>query len=159
MITKTTLPYEFLVRFKDGKIAGAHVQMIERVMDGDDLIAERALDAQPVTDKTDFPLAELLGQVNSAALATIEDLKEQIAELEKRPVMPEPSTQVDLLATLSAKFDELLPPEAQAAFAVPFATVRVLVQAGRMDLARSVIEETPVPKKLGPAKAELLTLF
>jgi hypothetical protein len=75
-----TQPYEFLVRFRDGKISGAHVQFITIYPDGH----FKLHDAQPISKDTKFPLSEILDQSQAAALATIAELLTANAELQDR---------------------------------------------------------------------------
>jgi len=65
----------------------------------------------------------------------------------------------DLLDQLNTAFKTALPPEAQAAFAAPYAIVRVLVEADELELAKAVISGIEVPEELQEAKAGLLALF
>jgi hypothetical protein len=65
----------------------------------------------------------------------------------------------DLLDQLNSAFKTALEPEAQAAFAAPYAIVRVLVEADELDLARAVIVGIEVPPELEEARAGLLAIL
>lgn len=49
-IEKTVRPYEVLVRFGRAGFQGAHVQDIEEVVEGDEVLAARILPARPLTE-------------------------------------------------------------------------------------------------------------
>lgn len=88
-ITKTQQPYEFLVRFdKDGKLAGAHIQFRTFVIDedGTTVLSEKVGDAQPVemAGQTGFPLADVLADVQAAALAKCDELQVALTTSEGR---------------------------------------------------------------------------
>lgn len=84
IMSRTTIiqPYEFLVRFKDNKISGSHIQQIEYVYEGNKELFHHIHDPQPVTENGDFPLKDILDQIHIAALATIEILNKEIATLQ-----------------------------------------------------------------------------
>jgi hypothetical protein len=73
---KTTLPYEFLARFRDGRLAGCHAQFIDVFRDDDNnnVIAEKLGPALPVAvaESAGFPLDQILGDLHKGALAEIE---------------------------------------------------------------------------------------
>lgn len=73
-------------------------------------------------------------------------------------IPPEPATP-PLISALHAAFTSTLPPEAQVAFAAPYAIVRTLVQADQMQLAADYIASVPVPPELEAAKAALIALI
>lgn len=102
MSLQTTIePYEFLARFRNGKLSGAHIQNIVVVRDGESVISEHIMDAKPV-GSSDFPLSDILDATTKAAMQTyaeqvaiiaerdktITGLNEQIAELKKAAVAP-----------------------------------------------------------------------
>lgn len=78
-LTTTEEPYEFLARFRNGKLVGAHVQNILVTKDGDKMISETILDAKPVGAKG-FPLADILDATTQAALKTNAEQKQTIAD-------------------------------------------------------------------------------
>jgi len=72
-IEKKTRPYEFLVRWgQGGAITGAHVQMIEEVIEDGTVLAAKIQDAQPVAlaGSIGFPLEQVLSAAHRDALAT-----------------------------------------------------------------------------------------
>ena len=87
----------------------------------------------------------------AAGLAEIERLETALAAAQGQP--PSPST--DLLAEMDAEFS-LLHDAVQAAFAAPWATVRVLVQAGKQSLAHAYVDSLAVPDDLLTTKAAIL---
>lgn len=151
-MTTQTLPYEILLRFADGKLSGAHYVEISRYLDdAGELITEKIGNAQPIPTE----LSEsILGAVNTAALARIAELEAQLAAV-GTPEVPANS----LISNLHAAFTSTLPPEAQVAFAAPYAIVRTLVQADQMQLAADYIASVPVPPELEEAKRALINLI
>lgn len=69
-----TYPYEFLVRWRGGKLSGAHIQYIEHYPDGH----FNLLPPQPVEEGGKFPLATILGDLHIAALAKIQKLEDEL---------------------------------------------------------------------------------
>lgn len=85
-ITKQKTPYEFLVRWKDGAIAGAHVRFLETLIETDasgavTALAEKEGDALPVSvaGEAGFPVADILSVALTTALATIDALQLALA--------------------------------------------------------------------------------
>lgn len=78
-ITKQQTPYELLVRWNNGLVAGAHFKFLETLFETDaagvvTVLYEKESDAQPVSmaGGADFPLADILNLAQSTALATAE---------------------------------------------------------------------------------------
>lgn len=73
-IQELTRPYEVLVRWRDGALAGAHVQFITQVVDGDRVMAETLGQAMPVDvgAGVGFPIADILQQIHVDALAAVD---------------------------------------------------------------------------------------
>jgi hypothetical protein len=87
-MTTQTLPYEFLARWDDktGAFRGAHIQFIENVLDdGGNIVSQHLGQARSVGDAKDFPLADILSQVQVDALAAFDmkaaELTDKDAEL------------------------------------------------------------------------------
>jgi hypothetical protein len=77
----TKHPYELLIRWdQQGQLAGAHVQYRYVIKDSDQIIGESVGQAEPLTIG-DFPLTDLLNQVQADALAKIEQLKFEVERL------------------------------------------------------------------------------
>lgn len=88
-IQKITRPYEFLARWRDGVLAGAHIGFIEEVVEDGQVLSQKVLDVMPVAvaGATGFPLADILTQLQAdaiterdAALAEKTALQAQLAE-------------------------------------------------------------------------------
>ena len=48
-LEKTVQPYEILIRFKeDGSISGAHFKQIETIKDGEEIINQKQIMAEPI---------------------------------------------------------------------------------------------------------------
>lgn len=71
-------PYEFLVRWREGKISGSHIQYIEHVYEGDKEVFHHIHDPQPVTESSEFPLKDILDKTLVAALATVQSLQDEL---------------------------------------------------------------------------------
>lgn len=106
-------------------------------------------------------LKTLLPEVELKAMDEIERLKsthaDELAEAQGQPRPSSPTAQV--LADLSAAFDTTLPPDAQTSFAMPYAIVRVLVEAEKWRLAAAVIMGIEVPPELADAKQNLINII
>lgn len=168
----TTIFYELLLRGDlAGNLAGMHFQ--RRTLYRDEsgaVLTERILDPEPV-EAGSACLAEILPALNTSALAQVATLSAQLATAQDAVAAGEatiaglqaqidtlsaPPAEPDLLANLNAVFAAAVPEQARGAFAQPYALVRILIQAGQIAMARSVIENTPVPAELAGAKAQIL---
>lgn len=79
----TKTPDELLIRWRDGKISGAHVRWLYAITDGGNVVSEQSGSAEPVSisdDGTGFPIADILPHVESGA---IERMNDEIALREK----------------------------------------------------------------------------
>lgn len=83
-IIKTSAPYEFLVRWKDGAIAGAHVRYLETIKDGDTVVSVKEGDPMPVSlaGGAGFPLADILTPLQTQALADLATAQAVVAPLQ-----------------------------------------------------------------------------
>lgn len=70
-IEKITRPYEFLARWRDGVLAGAHIGFIEEVVEDGQVLSQKVLDVMPVAvaGATGFPLTDILTQLQADAIA------------------------------------------------------------------------------------------
>jgi hypothetical protein len=165
-MNKSIEPYQLLVLWQDKVISAVNFQNRTVVRDDDGTII---LDTP--TAPVDLPpglTKEVLGAVNAGALARIAELEgaarsmeekdAQIAALKQQVIDLTPAGS-DLLGDLNAGFEQGIPAGARAAFAVPYAIVRVLVQAGQLDLANAVINEVQVPPELEDVKAGLIAVL
>jgi hypothetical protein len=81
-IERKAFPYEFLVRWdKGGRISGQHIQYRELVVDDGEVIAERLGRAFPVIEDGDFPLSDILSELQISQARTISELTKLIEEL------------------------------------------------------------------------------
>lgn len=73
-LEKTQRPYEFLARWKEGKLIGAHVQFVTVISDDGVVISETPADVQPVDIGTGkgFPIADILSQLNVDSIAKMD---------------------------------------------------------------------------------------
>ena len=85
-MNKITLPYEVLLRYSNGSLAGAHYVEITRYTEDDGtLIAEKIGDAQPIpTALSD----EILGATNTALILRIAELEAELVEARKPVEQP-----------------------------------------------------------------------
>ena len=83
-ITKTTQPYEFLVRWRDGAISGAHIRFLETILEDGVVLAQKEGNAMPVSlsGEVGYPLADVLTAVQQSALVELEKAKEALATAE-----------------------------------------------------------------------------
>lgn len=83
-ITKTQQPYEFLARWRNGVLAGAHIQLLTKVVDDDGTtLVEKLEPAMKVSlaGEAGFPLADVLTALQISALADNEVKAAHIAAL------------------------------------------------------------------------------
>jgi hypothetical protein len=64
-----------------------------------------------------------------------------------------------IFGSLNEVFERGIPIELRSSFAIPYAIVRVLVEADQYELAKSVISDTEVPEDLQSIKQELIDLL
>ena len=69
MITKTSTPYEFLIRWTDGKISGAHIKFLETITEDGVTLAQKETNAEPVelAIEAGFPMADVWAMVSAGA--------------------------------------------------------------------------------------------
>lgn len=84
---------------------------------------------------------------------------DRIGELEAEIDLLKNPPQPDILSELGSAFKAAVPVELQGMFGVHFAVVRILLQAGEIELARSTVEAIQVPEELAGAKAQILSLL
>jgi hypothetical protein len=135
-----TLPYEILIRAKDGVLRGIAAYDTPTAA------------ARPMTSEE---LVLLGPEINAAAIARITELEAELAEARK-PAAEPPSP--PLLSRLGETY-ATLPSEVQVAFAASFATVRALLQAGRTDLAAAYVAALEVPAEMEGLRQGILALF
>lgn len=71
-MTKDTQPYELLVRWRNGKLSGSHIQFIQRIIDDDGkILQETPLDPIPIGGDKGFPLEDVLSKIHIDALASL----------------------------------------------------------------------------------------
>lgn len=129
-------------------------------------------------------LADVAPSINAAAIAKISELEAthatssaekdalleacnedatrsaaRISELEAKVAELTPPSEADIITKLNDAFEAFIPADQRGEFAASYAVVRVLIQAGKPDLARAVIVSVGVPPELEEAKAVLLGLF
>lgn len=71
-ISKIVTPYEFLVRWTDGKISGAHVKFLECLIENGKTLSAIEGIAQPVSmaGEIGFPIEDIFAVIQSASVAT-----------------------------------------------------------------------------------------
>jgi len=107
-LKKIAEPYEFLVRWHDGKIVGAHVGMIEYIKDGEEIISHKVLPVQPIDKDTEFPLSELLTNMQKMALVTLESMRSENEKLtrDNSTILHERENAVALVKKLEAELKQ-----------------------------------------------------
>ncbi|WP_193214940.1 hypothetical protein [Luteolibacter marinus] len=178
MIT-TVEPYTLFFIWKDGKIAAVQRENKTVLRDDDgNVISETTAPAVEVP----LPIpADVLGEIATAALAELETIKashateleakdaahaEAVAKLEAShaeaiaAALGQPKPDIGAkLAGLNAAFKAAVPEDQQHLFTNDFATIRVLLQAGKDDLARKHLAAIAVPPELEEAKAGMLAMI
>lgn len=74
-IQREKTPYEFLARWDEsGKLSGAHIQFIEKLIEDGTVLHSKVGDALPVSmaDETEFPIAEIMSDIQIAAMKAAE---------------------------------------------------------------------------------------
>lgn len=140
--------------------AGARLSEVAAAINAASLATVESLTTQLAAKTQEAADQEAAAAAAAAQVATLQaQLDAANARIAELSAPPSPAPESDLLAALHDKFAEVLTPEQQTAFAMPYAMVRVLIQAGQSAMAHAVIAQTPVPADLAAAKAELLALF
>jgi len=110
-IEKQTLPYELLIRWRDGVVAGAHVQYITRLVDDGAVVNEQLGAALPVDVGAGkgFPIADLLSQVQTDALIAVDAKTAALAAMtEQRDAAIQARDEAQsALATVQTELDAL----------------------------------------------------
>lgn len=156
-ITKTQTPYEFLVRWKDGKIAGAHVKFLEKVIDDDgSVLSEKEGNALPVSlaGEAGYPLADVLNFAQTTALATAESATADAAKAKNEGAVALAAEQAAHEATkaqLTEALANIPAPNVDANGVPQMVTMRqarlMLLGAGLLDKVQGIIDSLPEPQK------------
>ena len=163
-ITKSQTPNELLVRWSDaGQIQGAHIVFREAVIEDGVELSSRLLPAQPVAlaGEVGFPLGDVLAEVQSSALATIEARDAEIAALKasQQTIETERDAALARAAELQAQLDALnggvingVPQKVTA-----FQAKAALLDAGLLPQVESIMaqDSTPALAKLAWATAQV----
>lgn len=83
-LKKVLEPYELLVRWKEGKISGAHVGFIQRILEDGKEISHSIQDVQPAHRETGFPLDDFLQKLHVDLLSALEESNRKNKELSKQ---------------------------------------------------------------------------
>lgn len=118
-IVKTTQPYEFLIRWdQDGAVSGQHVQYREVVKDTEtgEIYSDKPGDALPITEMGDYPLSDVLAEVQILQAAEIETKRQTIdvtqqtlatAQSDLTASNAECATHIENIATLQTTTSDL----------------------------------------------------
>jgi hypothetical protein len=81
MITKTQTPYEFLIRWRDGKISGAHAKFLETISEDGVVLNVKEGDAVPVSlaGEVGYPIADIFAAISAGAVASAQQAVTDIA--------------------------------------------------------------------------------
>lgn len=104
MIEEKKFPYEFLARWRDGKLTGAHVGFVTQIIKDGKVIHESNDDVMRVDigAKAGFPLADILAQLHVDAIGGMDD-----AMAECKVATDACAKHEATIATLEAKIKEL----------------------------------------------------
>ena len=82
MIETTKRPYEFLVRWREGKITGAHVGFELTATENGKVLSTAPLPVMPVDigQGVGFPLADILAQIHIDALISVDAANAKVEE-------------------------------------------------------------------------------
>lgn len=144
--------YEILFRFRpDGSLRGSHV--IDWADDG-----KHVGSARPMTQADIDAIGGILDYAHTQRIA---ELTQQIADLRAAHAEEIAALQASRAgdATLAQRLAEIftgLPDPVQIAFARDYASVRTLLEAGRADLAASVVAQLDIPAELESVRATIL---
>ncbi len=136
-ITKTNQPYEFLVRWNNGTLAGAHIRFLETLTEDGVVLSQKEGNAQPVSlaGEAGFPIEDILDGLQATALSDLAAAQAAKATAEAA------------LTAKQAEMDEALA-TAQAAHAAELAAVQAEMDA----------ERTAVQAALAAKDAEIAAL-
>lgn len=103
MITTIKRPYEFLARWREGKISGAHVGFEVTTMEDGKVISVAPLTVQPVDigNGIGFPLRDILNDLSADALIRVGELEAEI-----RTAKETIDKQAEVLATVKTELAE-----------------------------------------------------
>jgi hypothetical protein len=115
MITKTQSPYEFLVRWTDGKISGAHIKFLERIIDDDGVtvLSEKEGMAQPVSmaGEVGYPIADIWAAITVSSVAagqqSLTDMADALAKQAAADAAKAASEAAQALAKTAADAQEV----------------------------------------------------
>ena len=114
MITKTKAPYEFLIRWTDGKISGAHIKFLETVTEDGVTLVQKETNAEPVelAIEAGFPMADVWAMVSAGAASVGQQALTDIATANSKKAELEAATAQEIE---DAKAREVAANEAKAA--------------------------------------------
>lgn len=104
MIETVKRPYEFLVRWREGKITGAHVGYELTTTEDGKVLSTTPLAVMPVDigSGVGFPLADILGQVHIDAVATM-----SVAQAECQAKADECAKHEEAIAVLTGELEKV----------------------------------------------------
>lgn len=107
MLTKTKQPYEFLIRWTDGKISGAHIKFLETVFEDGVMLAQKETNAEPVelAIEAGFPMADVWAMVSAGAASVGQKALTDIADANAKKLEAEAAA--DRLNAVIAERDAL----------------------------------------------------
>lgn len=149
-IIKQQTPYEFLVRWTNGTVAGAHIRFLERLVEDGVVTSEKEGDAQPVSmaGGAGFPIADILSAIQSTALtdlATAQAAK-AASDMALKTVQDAFTAEQGKSADLQAQIDAYTPPASSTSVTMRQARL-ALLSAGLLDQVTAAIAALPEPDK------------
>ena len=150
-ITKQQTPYEFLVRWNNGAVAGAHIRFLERLVEDGVVISEKEGDAKPVSmaGGVGFPIADILTALQVTALSNL--ASEKTAKAAADTLLQE--AQTAHATALATKATELS--AAAAAHTSTLAAAQAQVTALQAQIEASAPPAPPAVDPLGPTVSDL----
>ena len=132
-IIKQQTPYEFLVRWKDGAVAGAHIRFLERIVENGVVISEKEGDAIPVSmaGGAGFPIADILTTLQVTALSNLASEKsaKETSETSLEKAKSDLAESEAQVVTMQAQIDAATPTEPEVEVPISTQQAQSLVRA------------------------------
>lgn len=134
-IEKVTTPYEFLIRWKDGLITGAHVKFLEQLKEDGAVLTEKEGQAIPVSlaGESGYPVDDVFAAISTGAVAVAQKAILDIADSNAKKAEAEALAAKEIE---DAKARELAANEAKAAAEAAEAAAKLAADAAEAENKR-----------------------
>ena len=135
-ITKTNQPYEFLARWNNGTLAGAHIRFLETISEDGVVLSQKEGNAQPVSlaGEAGFPIEDILDGLQATALSDLAAAQAAKATAEAALTAKQAELDTTIAAhttALAAKDAEIAALEVQVVALTPAPSVPSVVASPR----------------------------